>query len=130
LADERAMPAEDRLRRDEERSPAFPGYETGEHADQRSSGPGEPGTGNLAAKPGQLVGEAQGSRHPLPPHPTRGQERPQERAGTNGRARTGRPGEPRRASFDWSNPVGGFWTLQASVLAPIASPRHIGESRS
>ena len=94
------MPAEDGLRRNEERSPAFPGYETGAHADQRSIGPGEPGTGNLAAKHGQLVG----SRHPLPQHPTRGPERPRERAGTNGRARTGPPGEPRRASFDWSKP--------------------------
>ena len=43
LADERAMPAEDRLRRNEEPSPAFLGYETGDHADQRSIGPGELG---------------------------------------------------------------------------------------
>jgi len=51
------VPAKDRLRRDEERLPAFPRDETGKQSDERAVGPGEAGTGDLAAKHGQLVAE-------------------------------------------------------------------------
>ena len=51
------MPAEDRLRRDEERSPALSGHEAGQEGDEGTVGPGEAGTGDLAAEHGQLVAE-------------------------------------------------------------------------
>jgi len=56
-ADERTVPTEDRLRRDEEQTPALARHETSEEGDKGSVGPGEAGTGNLAAKHSQLMAE-------------------------------------------------------------------------
>ncbi len=41
--------------RDEERSPALSGYEASQEGDEGTVGPGEAGTGDLAAKHGQLM---------------------------------------------------------------------------
>jgi hypothetical protein len=57
LADKRAVPSEDCLRRDEERSPALTGYESGQEGDEGTVGPGEAGTGDLAAEHGELVAQ-------------------------------------------------------------------------
>ena len=57
FADQRAVPAEDCLRRDEERSPELSGYEFGQEGDEGTVGPGEAGTGDLAAEHGQLVAQ-------------------------------------------------------------------------
>jgi hypothetical protein len=57
LADQRAEPVEDRLRRDDERCPALSGYESDQEGDEGTVGPGEAGTGDLAAKHGQLVAQ-------------------------------------------------------------------------
>src|ERR1035441_1555142 len=114
LADERAMPAEDRLRRDEERSPAFPGSETGEHADQRSIGPGEPGTGNLAAKHGQLVAKHEDLGilcRSIRPEDRNGLESAPGQTVEQGQGHQGSLAE--RVS-DWSNPVGGSLDLQVA----------------
>ena len=51
------MPTEDCLRRDEERSPALTGYESGQEGDEGTVGPGEAGTGDLAAEHGELVAQ-------------------------------------------------------------------------
>ena len=51
------MPAEDCLRRDEERSPELSGYESGQKGDEGTVGPGEAGTGDLAAEHSQLVAQ-------------------------------------------------------------------------
>ncbi len=58
-ADKRAVPDEDRLRRDEERSPALSGYEAGEQGDQRSIGPSEARTSDLATQHGELMAKHQ-----------------------------------------------------------------------
>jgi hypothetical protein len=55
LLDQRAMPAEDRLGRDEERTPALPRHKTSQERDECTVGPGETRTADLAAKYGQLV---------------------------------------------------------------------------
>src|ERR1019366_2150965 len=54
---EGTVPAEDRLRRDEERPPALARHETSEKGDEGTVGPGEAGTSDLAAKHGKLVAE-------------------------------------------------------------------------
>jgi hypothetical protein len=51
------VPAEDRLRRDEERSPAFSRPKAGQEGDEGPVGPGETGAGDLPAEHGQLVAE-------------------------------------------------------------------------
>jgi hypothetical protein len=56
-ANKRAVPAKDRLRCDEERTPALARYETSEEGNEGTVGPGEAGTCNLAAQHGQLVTE-------------------------------------------------------------------------
>jgi hypothetical protein len=57
LADKQAVPAEDWLRRDEEQSPELSGYESGQEGDEHTVGPGEAGTGDLAAEHSQLVAQ-------------------------------------------------------------------------
>jgi len=59
LADKRAVPAEDCLRRDKERIPALSGYKSGQERDDGSVRPGEAGARGLAAKHGQLVAQDQ-----------------------------------------------------------------------
>jgi hypothetical protein len=56
-ANKRAVPAEDCLRRDEERTPALARYEASEEGDERTIAPGEAGSWDLAAKHGELVAE-------------------------------------------------------------------------
>ena len=56
------MPAQDRLGGDEERRPTLPWHEPGQGGDERSVGPGEPGSCDLAAQDGQLVAEHQDLR--------------------------------------------------------------------
>ncbi len=51
------MPAEDGLWRDEERTPALPRHEASQEGDESTIRPGEAGTGDLAAKHGQLVAQ-------------------------------------------------------------------------
>ena len=51
------MPAEDGLRRDEERTPALARHETREKRYDGAVGPGEAGTSDLAAKHGELVSQ-------------------------------------------------------------------------
>ena len=51
------MPAEECLRGDEERTPALARHKSGEEGDEGTVGPGEAGTGDLAAKHGQLMAE-------------------------------------------------------------------------
>ena len=51
-ADQSAMPAEDRLRGDEERCPPFAWCELGQRREERTVRPGKAGTGNLAAQDG------------------------------------------------------------------------------
>ena len=57
--DERPVPAQDRLGRDEERRPALPWHEPGQGGDECPVGPAEPGSCDLAAQDGQLVAEHQ-----------------------------------------------------------------------
>src|SRR5665647_1979322 len=57
LLDQRAVPAQDRLWADEERSPVFSRNKTGQEGDEGTVGPGEAGTGDLAVQHGQLVAE-------------------------------------------------------------------------
>jgi hypothetical protein len=57
LLDQRAVPAQDRLWADEERSPVFSRNKTGQEGDEGPVGPAESGTGDLAAQHGQLVAE-------------------------------------------------------------------------
>src|ERR1035437_3041827 len=57
LLDQRAVPAQDRLWADEERSPVFSRNKTGQEGDEGTVGPGESGTGDLPAQHGQLVAE-------------------------------------------------------------------------
>src|SRR5664280_1506640 len=57
LLDQRAVPAQDRLWVDEERSPVFSRNKTGQEGDEGTVGPGEAGTCDLAAKHGQLVAQ-------------------------------------------------------------------------
>ena len=56
-SDERPVPAQDRLGRDEERRPPSPGTSLAKSGDQRPVGPGEPGSADLAAEHSQLVAE-------------------------------------------------------------------------
>jgi hypothetical protein len=49
------MPTEDRLGRDEERCPPLTWHQLRQRGDERPVGPGEAGTGDLAAEDGQLV---------------------------------------------------------------------------
>ena len=56
-ANKRAVPAEDCLRGDEERTPALARHKSSEESDEGTVGPGEAGTGDLAAKHGQLMAE-------------------------------------------------------------------------
>jgi hypothetical protein len=56
-ANKRAVPAEDCLRRDEERTPVLARYETSEEGNEGTVGPGEAGTSDLAAKHGELVAQ-------------------------------------------------------------------------
>ena len=53
------VPGEDRLRPDEERSPALPRDEAGEQSDARPIRSGEARTAHLAAQHGQLVAQHQ-----------------------------------------------------------------------
>jgi hypothetical protein len=53
------VPAKDRLRRDEERSPALSGYEAGQEADERPIGPREAGTRDLATQHSDLMAKYQ-----------------------------------------------------------------------
>src|ERR1035437_7494969 len=57
LLDQRAVPTQDRLGRDEERSPAFSRNKTGQEGDEGPVGPGEAGTGDLPVQHGQLMAE-------------------------------------------------------------------------
>src|ERR1035437_9509685 len=57
LLDQRAVPAQDRLWADEERSPVFSRNKTGQEGDEGTVGPGEAWTCDLPAKHGQLVAE-------------------------------------------------------------------------
>jgi hypothetical protein len=59
LLDQRAVPIEDRLGRDEERSPALTRHKTGQESDECTIGPGESWTDDLAAEYGQLMAEYQ-----------------------------------------------------------------------
>jgi hypothetical protein len=56
-ADQCTVPTEDGLWPDEERAPALARHETSEEDDEGTVGPGEAGTGDLAAQHGQLVAE-------------------------------------------------------------------------
>jgi hypothetical protein len=56
-ADQRTVPTEDGLGRDQERTPALARHETGEEGDNGAVGPGEAGTSDRAAKHSQLVAE-------------------------------------------------------------------------
>ena len=55
--DQSAVPAEDRQGCDEEQTPALARYEASEEGDERTIGPGEAGSWDLAAKHGELVAE-------------------------------------------------------------------------
>src|SRR5664280_2657488 len=57
LLDQRAVPTEDCLWADEERSPVFSRNMTGQEGDEGPVGPGEAGTGDLPVQHGQLVAE-------------------------------------------------------------------------
>src|SRR5665811_647650 len=57
LLDQPAVPAQDRLWADEERSPVFSRNKTGQEGDEGPVGPGEAGTGDLPVQHGQLVAE-------------------------------------------------------------------------
>ena len=61
-ADERPVPAQDRLGGDEEGSPALPWHETGQGGDECPVGPRESGPTDLAAQDGQLVAEQEDLR--------------------------------------------------------------------
>ena len=73
-ADERPMPAQDRLGGDEERRPALAWHEPGQAGDERPVGPAEAGPCDLTAQHGQLVAEHQDlgifgdGVHPVDPH--------------------------------------------------------------
>jgi hypothetical protein len=56
-ADQRTVPSEDCLPRDEERPPELSGYESGQEGDEGTVGPCEAGTGALAAQHSQLVAQ-------------------------------------------------------------------------
>jgi hypothetical protein len=56
-ANKRAVPAKDRLRCDEERTPVLARYETSEEGNEGTVGPGEAGTSDLAAQHGELVAQ-------------------------------------------------------------------------
>ena len=72
--DERPVPAQDRLGSDEERRPTLPWHESGQGDDERPVGPGETGSGDLAAEDSQLLAEHQdlgilgGGVHPVDAH--------------------------------------------------------------
>ena len=55
--DQAAVPVQDRLGRDEERSPPLPRDEAGEQGDQRPVRPAEARPGHLAAQHGQLMAQ-------------------------------------------------------------------------
>src|ERR1035441_1713189 len=55
LLDQRAVPSQDRLWADEERSPRIGRTQAGQEGDEGTVGPSEAGTGDLPAKHGQLV---------------------------------------------------------------------------
>src|ERR1035437_260485 len=57
LLDQRAVPSQDRLWADEQRSPVFSRNKTGQEGDEGTVGPGEAWTCDLPAKHGQLVAE-------------------------------------------------------------------------
>src|SRR5450759_2052888 len=57
LLDQRAVPAQDRLWADEERSPVFSRNKTGQEGDEGPVGPSEAGTGDLPVQHSQLVAE-------------------------------------------------------------------------
>jgi hypothetical protein len=57
LLDQRAVPAQDRLWADEERSPVFSRNKTGQEGNEGTVGPGEAGTSDLAVKHGELVAQ-------------------------------------------------------------------------
>src|ERR1035437_7389049 len=62
LLDQRAVPTEDRLGRDEERAPTLSRHKTSEEGDECTIGPGETRTVDLAAEYGQLMAEHQDLR--------------------------------------------------------------------
>jgi hypothetical protein len=59
LLHQRPVPAEDRLRRDEERPPALSGHKTGQESDECTIGPAESWTDDLATKHDQLMAKYQ-----------------------------------------------------------------------
>ena len=67
------MPAQDRLGRNEERRPPLAWHQLRQRGDERPVGPGEAGTGDLAAEDGQLVAKHEdlgvlgGGVHPMDP---------------------------------------------------------------
>ena len=58
-SDERPVPSQDRIGGDQERRPSSPRNKPGQSSDERSVGPGETGSGDLAAKDIQPLAEHQ-----------------------------------------------------------------------
>jgi hypothetical protein len=127
------VPSEDCLRRDEERSPALTGYESGQEGDEGTVGPGEAGTGDLAAEHGELVAQDKdlwilgGIVHPEDPEQfDDAADQAVEKAERHGRKR-------RRTRPAWSRRRSSKWTLQAEDVdhkGDIDEARvglHIGE---
>jgi hypothetical protein len=109
------VPSEDCLGRDEERSPELSGYESGQEGEQGTVGPGEAGTGDLAAEHGQLVAQNKDfcilgrSIRPMDANDLKhAPEQTVEEGQGHGGSLTG-------GCSSWSNPVGGFRTLQGAT---------------
>ena len=112
------MPSEDCLRRDEERSPELSGYESGQEGDEGTVGPGEAGTGDLAAYHSQLVAQNQDLcilGRSIRPVDANDLEHASEQTVEEGQSHDGSLTEGVLAGQTRS---GGFWTLQAARTCP------------
>jgi len=119
-ADQRAVPSEDCLRRDEERSPELLGYESGQEGDEGTVGPGEAGTGDLAAEHSQLVAPNKDLcilGRSIRPVDANDLEHASEQTVEEGQGRDGSLTEGALAGQTRSE---GFWTLQGIPTVPLA----------
>jgi len=111
-ADERPVPAQDRLGGDEEGRPALPWYKAGQGSDECSIGLGEPGSCDLAVQDGQLLTKHQDLRilsdgiHVVD---AKELDDPTDQAIEEAECHSG---QDRRSDRAWSSSRSGCWTLQ------------------
>jgi hypothetical protein len=103
---ETAMPAEDRLRHDEECRPPLPSDEAGEQGDERPVRPGEAGSADLATKDRHMVAQHEDLGvlgEPVPPRQLERSKGAMDQAVKEGEHHGEQP---------LPTVAGSFWTLQ------------------